>query len=78
MVLMETRIGKKEKTITIDELPEELSLRYERLSLVAEIINDIDLTEEKTLFTTQFKGKYRNCGKMGHNASDCKARRDQQ
>jgi hypothetical protein len=76
IVLMEKRIGNKEKLLTIDEPQEEFSLRYERPSLVAEAINDIDLTEEKVLFTTQSKGKCRNCGKMSQKATDCKARRD--
>jgi hypothetical protein len=46
--------------------------------LVAGITNEIDWTEEKALFTTQFKDKYQNCGKMGHKATDCKARCEQQ
>jgi hypothetical protein len=46
--------------------------------LVAETTNEIDLTEEKALFTTQFKGKCRNYGKMGHKATDCKTRREKQ
>jgi hypothetical protein len=53
-------------------------LKYERLSLVAETSNDIDLTEEKALFTIQFKDKCQNCGKMGHKATDCEDGRDQQ
>jgi uncharacterized Rmd1/YagE family protein len=28
--------------------------------------------KEKALFTTQFKGKCRNCGKLGHKAAQCK------
>jgi hypothetical protein len=40
--------------------------------LVVEATNDIDLTEEKALFTTQFKAKRQNCGMMGHKATDCK------
>jgi RNase P subunit RPR2 len=62
----------------MDEIREELSLRYERLSLVAEETNEIELMEDKALFTTQFKGDCRNCGKMGHKAIDCEARCDQQ
>jgi hypothetical protein len=44
----------------MDEIREELSLRYERLSLVAEETNEIELMEDKALFTTQFKGDCRN------------------
>jgi hypothetical protein len=46
--------------------------------MVAESTNDIDLTEKKALFKTQFKEKCPNCGKMGYKATDCKARREQQ
>jgi hypothetical protein len=78
MVLMEKRIGNKYNPLTIDEIREKLSLIYERLSLVAETTNDIDLTEEKALFTNQFKVKCQICEKMGDKATDCKARRAQQ
>jgi hypothetical protein len=61
MVLMEKQIVNKDNPLTIDELLEELSLKYERLSLVAETTKDIDLTVKKVLFTTRFKGKNRNC-----------------
>jgi hypothetical protein len=56
---MEKRIGNKENPLTIDEQQEELRLRYERLSLVAEATNEIYLTEKKALFETQFDGKCR-------------------
>jgi hypothetical protein len=36
------------------------------------------MTEEKVVLTGQFKGKRRNCGKMGHKNKDGKARREQQ
>jgi hypothetical protein len=65
MVLIEKRIGNKENPISIDKLRKELRLRYERLSLLAETTNNTDLTEEKALFTTQFKGMRRNCGPIG-------------
>jgi hypothetical protein len=63
MILKEKCIENKVNPRTIDDLQKE---SYERLSLVAETTNDIDLTEEKALFTTQFKSKCRNRGKMGH------------
>jgi hypothetical protein len=53
-------------------------IRYDRLSLVVEKINEIDLTEKNALFTTQFKRNRQNCGKMGYKATICKARREQQ
>jgi Fe-S cluster biogenesis protein NfuA len=33
-----------------------------------------DLGEEKALVVTQFKGKCRNCGKIGHKAARCKSK----
>jgi hypothetical protein len=48
MLLMKKLIGNKENPLTIDEIQEELSLKYLSLSLVAETIKDIDLTEETT------------------------------
>jgi hypothetical protein len=71
---MEKRIGNKGIPITNDELQEEISLRYERLSLVAETTENNDLMEEKAMLTTQSQGKCQDCG---HKATDCKARRDQ-
>jgi hypothetical protein len=45
-----------------------------RLSSESEIDNVIDFKEEKALFKTQFKCRFRNCGKMGYKAKDFKAR----
>jgi hypothetical protein len=56
MSLLRKGIGEKEKPFNTDEILEELSLIYERLSLVPEVTNFIYLKEKKALFTTQFKG----------------------
>ena len=61
MLLLEKQIGNKENPLSIEELKEELNLRFERLSTSQ---ND-NLVEENALFTSQFKGKCRNCGKLG-------------
>ena len=66
MILMEKRIGNKENPLSIDELKEDLNLRFERLSTKSESTRNEDFGEEKALFTSQFKGKCRNCGKLGH------------
>jgi gag-polypeptide of LTR copia-type len=63
MTLMEKRFGNKENPLTIDELQEDLNLRYERLSSKSESTRNDDYGEEKALFVTQFKCKCRNCGK---------------
>jgi hypothetical protein len=79
MLLLEKRIGSKENPLSIDELKEELSLRYERLVMKTEMakINDLGeekVGEEKALVVTQFKDKYRNCSKIGHKAAQCKSK----
>jgi hypothetical protein len=78
-LLLEKRIGSKENSLSVDESKKELSLRYERLLMKTEAakINDLgeenakidDLGEEKALVVTLFKGKCRNCGKIGHKAA---------
>jgi gag-polypeptide of LTR copia-type len=72
MLLLEKRIGDKMNPLTIDELKEELNLRFERLSSKKESIKNDESGEEKALFTTQLKGKCRNWGKLGHKAAQCK------
>jgi hypothetical protein len=74
MLLLEKRIGSKENPLTIDELKEELSLRYERLLMKTETAKINNLGEEKALVVTRFKGKCRNCGKIGHKAAQCKSK----
>jgi hypothetical protein len=64
--------------LRIDELQEKLSSRYENQSFVSGTTNNIDLMEEKALFTTQFKGKCQNCKKIDHKVTVCKAKREQQ
>jgi hypothetical protein len=66
MLLLEKRIGRKENPLTIDELKEELRLRYERLFMKTETAKINDLGEEKALVLTQFKSKCRDCGKIGY------------
>jgi hypothetical protein len=50
-------IENKENPLTIDELKEDLNMRYERLSSMSESTRNDDYGEEKALFVTQFKGK---------------------
>ena len=76
MVLLEKRIGNKSNPLEVDELREELNLRYERLCNQSESNNESKANEEHALFTSQFKGKCRNCGKIGHKAFQCKSKKD--
>jgi hypothetical protein len=74
MLLLEKQIGNKENPLTVDELKEELSLRNESLLMKTETAKINDLGEEKALVVTQFKGKCRNCGTIGHKAAQCKSK----
>jgi hypothetical protein len=74
MLLLEKRIGNKENPLTIDELNEDLSIRYERLLMKTETSKINKLGEEKALVATQFKGKCRNCDKIGHKVVQCKSK----
>jgi transposase len=73
MLLLQKRIGSKENSLTIDELNEELRLRYDRLLMKTEMARIKDLGEEKALVITQFKGKCQNCGKIGYKAAQFKS-----
>ena len=55
ITLIENRIGDKMNPLSIDEVKEDLNLRYERLSSKSESTKREDFGEERTLFTTQSK-----------------------
>jgi gag-polypeptide of LTR copia-type len=69
MTLMETCIDDKLNPLSIDELKEDLTLRYERLSSKSESTKNDNYDKEKALFVTLFKGKCRNFGKLGHKSA---------
>jgi hypothetical protein len=62
LALLEKRIGDKDKTLTIEDIRAELSLRFEKLSMKYAKIEDNEKLEEHAMFSGQFKGKCRNCG----------------
>jgi hypothetical protein len=67
------RIGHDNDPIDIEELRDELSLRFERLHLKDDESDISD--DEKALFgASQFKGRCRQCGKWGHKSSDCRSK----
>ena len=73
VALLEKRIGSATDPLTVDELREELNLKFERLNLKSDCKDDED-AEEQALFTSQFKGKCHNCGKFGHKSANCHAK----
>jgi hypothetical protein len=56
LALMEKRIGDKEKTLTVEEIRADLSLRFERLNMNSSENGDVEDLEEHALFSGQFKG----------------------
>jgi Reverse transcriptase (RNA-dependent DNA polymerase) len=72
LALLERRIGDKDNPLTVEEIRAELSLRFERLTNNLSNNDDNEEAEEMALFGGQFKGKCRNCGKIGHKSFQCK------
>jgi gag-polypeptide of LTR copia-type/Zinc knuckle len=70
MLLLEKQVGNKDNPLFIADFKKELNLQFERLSTGQ---ND-NMGKESALFTSQFKGKCRNCGKLGHKAAQCKSK----
>jgi Zinc knuckle len=76
VALLESRIGDEKDPLTVSEIRSELSLRFERLNNHSNNKNG-EASDEMALYSGQFKGKCRNCGKIGHKSFKCKNRRNQ-
>jgi gag-polypeptide of LTR copia-type len=68
MLLLEKRIVDVNNPVTIEELKEELTLRFERLTSKTDSAKLKSTFDKKALFMGQFKGKCCNGGKLGHKA----------
>ena len=68
VALLEKRIGNSSNPLTVDELGEELNLNFERMNAKKDDGAD-DGDAEQALVFGQFKGKFHNCGKIGHKVS---------
>ena len=67
---MEKRINNPDDPLDIDELREDLALKYQKMNPKS-MEADLDEDEEIGLFAGGFKGKCHNCGKYGHKKSQC-------
>jgi C2H2 zinc-finger/Zinc knuckle len=74
MLLLEKRIVDVNNPLTIEELKEELTLRFERMTSKTDSAKGKGSFDEKALLMGYLKGKCRNCGKLGHKTSQCKSR----
>lgn len=73
--LIERRVGAISSPLTIEEMRDELCLRYERLTRNTQDF-DFDIEEEQALYAgAQFKGKCYVCGKIGHKGANCRDRK---
>jgi Zinc knuckle len=71
--VIERRVGIS--AVTIEEMREELYLRFERLSKHTDSESDLSQVEEHALYAgAQLKGKCYVCGKIGHKGVNCKDR----
>ena len=71
---LEDRLGDPNSPLTIEQIQQELNLRYERLygSKKSSKYRDDTDNEETALFAGGFKGQCNNCGKRGHKAINCR------
>jgi hypothetical protein len=72
LALLEKGIGNTDKPSTVEEIRAELSLRFEILNMKSTKNDQGEELEEHALFSGQFKGKCRNCGRIGHKSFQCK------
>ncbi len=71
LAMMEKRLNDKVNPLTVDEIRDDLNLRFERLNKKNND-NENEDNQDVAFFSGQFKGKCRNFGVIGHKARDCK------
>jgi gag-polypeptide of LTR copia-type/Zinc knuckle len=72
LALMERQINDKLSPLTVDEIRDDLNLRFERLNMKSNDESENEERQDVAFFGGQFKGKCRNCGMTGHKSRDCK------
>jgi hypothetical protein len=77
LAMMEKRVTDKSNPLTIDEIRDDLNLKFERFNEKQNEESENDNNQEVAIFGGQFKGKCRNCGAIGHNTKDCKLKTNQ-
>jgi hypothetical protein len=77
LAMMEKRVTDKSNPLTIDEIRDDLNLRFKRSNEKQNEESENDNNQEVAFFGGQFKGKCQNCGTIGHKAKDCKLKTSQ-
>jgi hypothetical protein len=72
LALMERRINDKVSPLTVDEIRDDLNLKFERLNIKSYDESGNEELQDVAFFGGQFKGKCRNCCMIGHKSRDCK------
>ena len=76
---MEKRVGAADNPLTIEDMRDDLELRYERLNTNDDDSEDDGEGEEQALCASSgFKGKCHKCGKQGQKAADCWTKKNSQ
>jgi len=65
---LEERFGSTTNPLTVQDLRNELNLKYARLKRISA---ERTATDQALAAFRRYKGKCNNCGKMGHKASEC-------
>ena len=81
--LLEKRLGNKDEPLTIDEVWEDLSLRYEKINKKDDKDEEVNKESghgDKALGTYEkkFKGRCNYCGIHGHKSINCKSRKKEE
>jgi hypothetical protein len=77
LAMMDKRVTDKFNPLTIDKIRDDLNLRFERLNEKQSEESENDNNQEVASFGGQFKGKCQNFGAIGHKATDCKSKTNQ-
>jgi hypothetical protein len=74
LALLEKRVGDRDRLLTVEKIRADFSLLFERLHAKSTKTEESEELKVQALFRGQFKGKCRNCERIGHMSFQCKNR----